>query len=200
MRPTEQRALRILRLGRQRASVRSPAARGSAPVVVVVVAVVVAVVAEVAEVVVEVAEVVEVEVVVVAEVEVAEVAVAEVVVVVVAAVVVVAEAVVAEVAAAELQCLDACQRGRGAVTAAGGDDRVPDERGTGEGALRVQGRLAAQAFAPGSKLTTPVVVNGPAKGSPPPIAQRWPSATTLPATFSATGMLGSCVQLSLAML
>ena len=57
-----------------------------------------------------------------------------------------------------------------------------------------------QALAPGSKLKTPVVVNGPAKGSPPPIDQRWPWATTLPGTFSATGMLASCVQLSVAML
>ena len=57
-----------------------------------------------------------------------------------------------------------------------------------------------QALVAGSKLCTVVVVNGPAKGSPPPIAHRWPSATTLPGTFSAIGMLVSCVQLSAAML
>ncbi len=133
MRPTEQRALRILRLRRLRASVRSPSARGSAPVVAAV-AVVAEVAAEVAEAVV--AEVVAVVAEAVAE-AVAEVVVAEAVEVAVAEVAVVAVAV----AAVSSSVSTLAERGRGAVTAAGGDDRVPDERGSGEGALRVQGRL-----------------------------------------------------------
>ena len=46
---------------------------------------------------------------------------------------------------AQLQCLHACERGRGAVAATGSDDRVPDQRGGREGALRVQRRLARPA-------------------------------------------------------
>ena len=57
-----------------------------------------------------------------------------------------------------------------------------------------------QAFVLGSKLTTPVVVNGPLNGSPPPIAQSSPPATVLPGTFSATGMLARSVHASVAML
>ena len=57
-----------------------------------------------------------------------------------------------------------------------------------------------QLFAPGSKFTTSVVVNGLVNGFPPPIDQSRPWATALPETFFGVGMLCRCIHVSAAML